>query len=44
MIYFMRGSVQYTEAMYMTYPERRIIDNFLKKRFEQESKRPTPIY
>lgn len=44
LIYYMRGAVSYTEAMYMTYAERRIIDEFLKKRFEFESKRPNPIY
>lgn len=44
LIYYMRGAVTYTEAMYMTYAERRIVDDFLKKRFEFESKRPNPIY
>lgn len=44
MIYFMRGSISYTEAMNMTYAERSWTTDFLKDRFEQESKRMYPVY
>ena len=44
LIYYMRGAVTYSEAMNMTYAERRIFEQFLEQRFEQESKRLHPIY
>lgn len=40
----MRGAVTYTEAMHMTYAERRIVDEFLQARFKQESTRQYPQY
>jgi hypothetical protein len=44
LIYYMRGAVSYTEAMYMTYAERQIMSDFLEQRFEHESKRMYPVY
>lgn len=44
MIYFMRGSVSYTEAMHMSWAERQLVEEFIEKRLETESKNPHPQY
>lgn len=44
LVYFMRGSISYTEMMQMSVPERRLISEFLDERFESESKNPNPVY
>lgn len=44
LIYFMRGSVSYTEAWNMTYLERDRIQEFITKRIKEESKRQHPVY
>jgi len=44
MVYFMRGSLSYEEAMNMCHAERSIVMEFLKERFEQEKKNPHPVY
>jgi len=40
----MRGYVSYTEIMNMSHAERQVMHDFIKDRFEQESKNPHPIY
>ena len=40
LIYFMRGSVTYTEAMNMSYAERTLVSTFIERRFEAEKKNP----
>ena len=44
MIYFMRGSVSYSEAMNMSFAERSLITSFIERRFETEKKNPSPVY
>ena len=44
LIYFMRGSVSYTEAVNMSYAERQLVFRFVEKRFEIEKKNPNPVY
>lgn len=42
--YFMRGSIQYENVMMLSKYEREKISDFLKERFEIESKKTHPIY
>ena len=44
LVYYMRGSISYTEMMEMTYPERQIVSEFLENRMEMEKKNPHPVY
>ena len=45
MSYFMRGSMSYESILLtMSYAERQLVAKFLKKRLEQESKSPRPVY
>ncbi len=44
LVYFMRGSIQYSEMMNMSHAERQIVSEFISERLEQESKRHTPVY
>lgn len=39
-IYWMRGSISYFEFYELTYIERQVMDEFIKKRMETESKKP----
>lgn len=40
--YYMRGSIQYESVMERSFVEREIMIDFIKKRLEQEAKRPFP--
>ena len=44
LIYFMRGSLQYTEAMMMSPYERSMTLEFVNKRLETEAKKTNPVY
>ena len=44
LVYFMRGSITYEEAMMRTRGERDRIGIFLEKRLKAESKRTMPNY
>lgn len=44
LVYFMRGSITYTEMLNLSYYERQAISLFLEKRLEQEDKKLHPIY
>jgi hypothetical protein len=44
LVYFMRGSLSYEEAMMRTRGERDRIGAFLQKRLKEESKRAMPNY
>ena len=44
LIYFMRGSLSYSEAMNMSYAERELVGKFIEKRLEVEKKNPYPVY
>lgn len=44
LIYFMRGSISYSEAMNMSYAERELVGKFIEKRLEVERKNPYPVY
>ncbi len=44
LVYFMRGSLSYSEAMNMCSAERQVVHDFLKDRFEQEKNNPYPVY
>jgi hypothetical protein len=44
LVYFMRGSISYTEMMNSTPGERHLIEEFLNKRLEAEKKNPHPTY
>lgn len=43
-VYFMRGSVQYDDIMFRTPFERQVMEEFISKRLEAESKKSFPIY
>lgn len=43
--YFMRGAISYDHTLFdMTFVERDMINTYISKRLEQESKSPSPIY
>lgn len=42
--YFMRGAIQYEDMMWRTPFERDRIEEFIKKRLEEEAKHPHPQY
>lgn len=43
--YFMRGSMKYEDILLrMSYAERDLTEQFLKKRLEGEAKKPHPVY
>ena len=42
--YFMRGAIQYSDLMRLTYVERDEIDHFIEKRLESEGGRLYPQY
>ena len=43
--YFMRGAMTYESILLtMSYAERQIVSDFLKKRLEQEKDSPYPVY
>ena len=44
LIYFMRGSLSYTEAMNMSQSERTIVSSFVEKRLDAEKNSPHPVY
>lgn len=44
LVYFMRGSVSYSEMMNMSPFERQLINEFIETRLETESKKVYPIY
>ena len=44
LIYFMRGSLSYEEAMAMSPFERIEVSEFVNKRLEQEGKKSFPVY
>ena len=44
LIYFMRGSLQYADAMMMSPYERSMALEFVNKRLESEAKKINPIY
>lgn len=44
LVYFMRGSIQYHDMMFMTYVERQLVSEFIKERLERERDKPNPIY
>jgi len=44
LIYFMRGSLSYSEAMNMSYAERELVGKFIERRLEVEKKNPYPVY
>lgn len=45
MSYFMRGSMSYESILLtMSYAERQLVSEFLKRRLETESKSPRPVY
>jgi hypothetical protein len=44
LVYFMRGSIQYTDMMLMTPAERELISEFIKERLDQERDKMHPVY
>jgi hypothetical protein len=44
LVYFMRGSISYTDMMNMSYAERQMVNDFISERLELESKRMHPVY
>jgi len=44
LVYFMRGSIQYTDMLLLTPGERIIIKEFLEDRLERESENQHPVY
>ena len=42
--YFMRGSIQYETMFELTFFERQCIEEFIRKRLEQEKKNMHPVY
>lgn len=44
LVYFMRGSVLYTEMMSMSPFERQLINDFISDRLEVEGKKMYPVY
>lgn len=44
LVYFMRGSIQYSDMLLLSHAEREMIDDFIKERLESESKKVHPIY
>ncbi len=44
LIYFMRGSLSYSEAMNMSFAERELVAKFIEKRLDVEKKNPYPVY
>jgi hypothetical protein len=40
----MRGAIQYDTMFEMTFFERQRVENFIKKRLDQEKKNPSPVY
>jgi hypothetical protein len=44
LVYFMRGAIQYDTFLEMTPFERKLVNEFLKRRMEIEGKRQNPIY
>lgn len=43
-VYFMRGSIQYDDIMFRTPFERQVMEEFIEKRLESESKKHFPVY
>jgi hypothetical protein len=39
--YYMRGSIQYSDMMMLSVPERTAVNDFIDKRFEAELKKPS---
>jgi hypothetical protein len=44
LVYFMRGSIQYSALMNMSLIEREIVNEFIESRLETESKKMYPNY
>jgi hypothetical protein len=44
LIYYMRGSVSYEEAMLMSVPEREIMAELVNKKLKEASKMPHPVF
>lgn len=44
LVYFMRGAIQYTNMLDMTYVERQAVGDFISKRLEEEAKKMYPTY
>lgn len=42
--YFMRGSLQYEQALERNFAERQLFKKFISKRLEIEAKKPFPNY
>lgn len=42
--YYMRGALQYEDAMMRTHVEREVMSEFIKEHLERESKKPNPNY
>jgi hypothetical protein len=42
--FFMRGAIQYKDTFELTPNERTLINKFISKRLEVESKKPNPVY
>ena len=38
--YYMRGSIQYRDLLYLSIPEKRVISDFISNRLEHELKKP----
>ncbi len=44
LVYFMRGSVQYTDILALSCYERQAMSNFIDKRLESEKNKMNPVY
>ena len=44
LVYFMRGSIQYSDMLLLSHAEREMINDFIQERLESESKKVHPIY
>lgn len=44
LVYFMRGSIQYSDMFNMTMVEREAVSDFIEKRLDAESKKTYPQY